>query len=147
MVRKTMSLRLVKYCTVGLIPFTANFLTFNLFLTLGITVGFATGIGFVVGGQVAFWAHDRLTFGDRHVSLKGWARRWRRFMPGQMAGFTLNWLAANALVEFTNAHAYVIYTLATVAGVVGTFSWTNWFSHKDDSSTSPAEPESTESQD
>jgi hypothetical protein len=59
-------------------------------------------------------------------------------MPGQMAGFLLNWSAANLLVEFTSLSALIVWISATAAGVIATFSWTNWFSHKGTSPTRPA---------
>lgn len=151
-----MSLRLVKYGIVGLIPFAANALTIILLTHLGVGVvrvtipdfsienamihlvvtefGFgldiATCVSFAIGGQVAFWGHDRLTFSDRHVSLRGWRRRWRRFMPGQFGGLGLNLLTGLLLATFTDTPRLVAWFLCTFAGVIGTFSWTNWISHR-----------------
>lgn len=123
------SRRVALYLVVGLIPFTANLGTFQLLSLAGISVGFATSLAFLVGGQVAFWSHDRISFGDRYTELLGWPRRWRRFMPGQLAGFGLNWSTANLLAEFSELSGIIIWALATVAGITATFSWTNWFSH------------------
>jgi putative flippase GtrA len=132
--------RALMYSVVGVIPFAANFSAFNLLLFTGVSVDDATGVAFVIGGQVSFWSHDRLTFGDRHMSLRGWRRRWVLFMPGQLLGFVLNSLSAGAMVQFTDWSTYVVYGLATVCGVIGTFTWNNLISHRAPLPTCPVDP-------
>ena len=130
MVEKTRLVRFMTYCAVGVPSFLANLGTYQLLLgQFHTSVDLATMMGFAVGGQVSFWCHDRLTFGDRHVNLKGWYIRWMKFMPGQFLGITLNSLAASSMVEFTDWRPSVVFILANAAGVIGTFTWNNLVSH------------------
>lgn len=129
MVEKTRLVRFLTYCAVGVPSFLANLGTYTALEMLGMSVDLATMMGFAVGGQVSFWCHDRLTFGDRHLSLKGWHIRWMKFMPGQFLGIALNSLMANGLVEYTGSPNYLVFTLANAAGVIGTFTWNNLVSH------------------
>jgi len=128
-VEKTRLVRALTYCAVGILPFLANLGSFKALIAVGMSIELSTGIGFMVGGQVSFWSHDRLTFGDRHVSLKGWRLRWVKFMPGQFLGIALNSLTANALVENTGASDTWVFALAMLVGVIGTYSWNNLVSH------------------
>ena len=129
MVEKTRLVRFLTYCAVGVPSFLANLGTYTALEMLGMSVDLATMMGFAVGGQVSFWCHDRLTFGDRHLSLKGWHIRWMKFMPGQFLGIALNSLTANGLVEYSASPDTLVFTLANVAGVIGTFTWNNLVSH------------------
>lgn len=121
--------RAAKYCAVGIIPFVANLATTSLLIACGISPQNATVTGFFVGGQVSFWSHDRLTFGDRHVSLNGWTKRWTLFMPGQAAGFMANYFAAATLTGI-DAALPLVYAIALVCGVTMTFTWNNVISHR-----------------
>ncbi|MES2876763.1 MAG: GtrA family protein [Patescibacteria group bacterium] len=140
MVKKTMK-QLTRHCAAGVVPFAANIVTFTVLFALNAAPDYQTVIAFIVGGQVAFWTHDRWTYRVRNPSLDGWKRRWCWFMPGQIGGALLNLYVA---IQLNDAYDYwlwsiVVYVLSTAAGVTITFSWTNWLSHKDDSSTDPAE--------
>lgn len=127
--------RMVRYALVALIPVSVNAGTFLALLLSGVTVEFATGLAFLVGGQVAFWSHDRLSFGDRYETTEGWPRRWRWLMIGQLLGFLLNWLVANSLAQIDNIYVWVIYVGATAGGSLVTFSWANLVSHKESTTT------------
>ena len=130
--------RLLKYTAVGILPFCANMMTMVLLKQLSVDTQNAAVTAFFIGGQVSFWSHDRLTFGDRHISLNGWSWRWAKFMPGQFAGFAANYFAVATLVKLDptvivfgwDASLVLIYLGGLVCGVTTTFSWTNFFSHK-----------------
>ncbi len=122
-------LLVAKYALVALIPLLANFLTFRLLLENDVTVKSAIMAAWLVGGQVSFWSHDRLTFGDRHVSLHGWIGRWWKFMPGQAGGFLVNTLCV-AILVWLGASPMTVYLVAMFISSGGTFAWNNWFSHR-----------------
>lgn len=159
--------RLAKYGIVGVIPFTANVTTIIILTAMGVgvmsivipgisvefwnrqidTPGFrfgidiATCLSFLIGGQVAFWCHDRLTFSDRHVSLAGWQRRWKKFMPGQAVGIGLNFSTGFVIATFAaDTSRSATWIICTVMGVIGTFLWTNLYSH----AALPADPATDE---
>ena len=138
--------RLLKYGMVGILPFCANMMTMVLLKHLGVDTQNAAVTAFFIGGQVSFWSHDRLTFGDRHVSLNGWSWRWAKFMPGQFAGFAANYFVVATLVTLDPSIVVggydlslpFIYLGGLVSGIMTTFSWTNFFSHKASEATPPS---------
>lgn len=95
----------------------------------GVSAEDATRSAFLIGGQASFWSHDRLTFGDHHVSIKGWPRRWVLFMPGQAIGFTANFVATFALAE-AGCWTLVIYSGGLVSGIMATYTWNKYVSHR-----------------
>lgn len=129
MVRHLLRQRVVLYAIVALLPVSASSVTFFLLLHTDATVQTINMIAIVVGGQVSFLSHDRLTFGDRHSSLAGWRDRWIKFMPGQAGGFVINSLAAGILV-WIDLSAATVYVGAMLTSGGATFSWNNWFSHR-----------------
>jgi putative flippase GtrA len=135
---------LVTYSLVGLIGFGANLGAFSVMLRNDIPVGVATGTAFLIGGQVSFVAHDRITFGRVDLHLEHWWQRWWRMMGGQAAGFTVNGAVANGLLladrisSFSVATQYV-YIAATASGAIVTCCAAKFYSHKEGSDESPAE--------
>lgn len=139
MVKQT-ARQFARHSIAGIVPFVANATAFTLLVATDSLVGYQTVAAFAIGGQVAFWTHDRWSYRHRNPSLTGWQYRWCWFMPGQIGGGALNWWVASRLTESYDLWPVAVYAAATAAGVIITFSWTNWLSHKDDPSTSPAEP-------
>lgn len=130
---------LVTYCLVGLIGFGANVLSFSALHRLGMPLSFATGIAFLIGGQVAFVSHDRVTFGRRVVDLDRWQQRWRRLVTGQLVGFLVNWAMANTLILVGGIDTWKIYLAATCSGATVTCLWANYYSHKKGPNIGPAQ--------
>lgn len=139
MVKQT-ARQLARHSIAGALPFLVNLTAFTLLVAFNAPSGYQTVPAFVIGGQAAFWTHDRWSYRHRHPSLAGWQYRWCWFMPGQLGGAALNWLVAKRLNDLYDLSSITVYVAAMAAGVVVTFSWTNWLSHKDDPSVSPAEP-------
>jgi putative flippase GtrA len=145
--------RALKYCLVGFIPFGTNMSTMIILKQLGVDTQNAAVTAFFIGGQVSFWSHDRLTFGDRHISLTGWRWRWAKFMPGQLAGFAANYFAVTGLVQLDpriivygfDLSLATVYLSGLVCGVITTFCWTNFFSHKEAEEPATPAPVSVES--
>ena len=148
--------RLAKYGIVGIIPFSANVTTIIALTSMGvgvlnvfipdITIDFwklhgstpsfrfgidiAVSVSFLIGGQVGFWSHDRLTFSDRHVSLTGWQKRWKKYMHGQAVGIALNLSTGFIIATFApGTPRSVAWLLCTVIGALGTYLCTNLYSH------------------
>lgn len=138
MVKKTMR-QFVRHCIAGIAPFVANIVTFTVLVAFDVLVEYQTVVAFVIGGQVAFWAHDRWSYRHRQPSIDGWQYRWLWFMPGQIGGAALNWWVADWLTDRYDLWTAAVYVAATCAGVTITFTWTNCVSHKDDESTRPVE--------
>lgn len=140
MAKKT-ARQFMRHIAGGAPPFAVNFATYNLLVVFELAAGHQPLIAFLVGGQVAFWTHDRWSYRHRNPTIDGWFYRWLWFMPGQVGGGTLNWYVSNQLDEKTDIWQIFVYIAATIAGVAISFPWTNWLSHKDDDpSISPAEP-------
>jgi putative flippase GtrA len=135
---KETAIFLLTYSLVGLIGLGANIGTFTLLLRADVYLSFATGISFLVGGQVAFISHDQITFGRRVVTLPRWQDRWKQMMLGQMLGFLANYLVANSLILAEIENTKMVYMAATFSGAVVTSSWANYRSHKKEPNNDPA---------
>lgn len=129
----------VTYSFVGLFGLGANVGSFLALQKLGVPLNFATGIAFLIGGQVSFVAHDRITFGDTIVKLKRWQQRWRRMVTGQLVGFLVNWAVANTLILIGGIDTWKVYLAATLSGAIVTIIWAKYYSHGQDPNEGPAE--------
>ena len=118
--------RFAMYTLVGLIPFSANLMTTIILLhTSDMNAETISRISFIVGGQVSFWAHDRITFGNQALELKGWLTRLIVFMGGQGLGFVVNFIATSLLV---NLHAWDPLVIAGgFAGIIPAYLWNRRF--------------------
>jgi putative flippase GtrA len=130
----------ITYSFVGLFGLAANVGSFMALQKLGVPLNFATGIAFLIGGQVSFVAHDRITFGNTIVKLKRWQQRWRRLITGQLVGFLVNWAVANTLILIGGIDTWKIYLAATLCGAIVTITWAKYYSHKQEPDDGPAEP-------
>lgn len=90
-------IRFAKFTTVGIIPFTSNILMVFTLTCFELSPEDASRIGFLFGGQVSFWAHDRITYRDRYPTLEGWMGRWAWFMLAHATGFLVTYLVTLGL--------------------------------------------------
>lgn len=130
MKRTHVVVRLIKYSLLGIAPTLTNLGTFTFCLQLGITVGLANMLGFMAGGQVSFWVHDRFTFSDRHPTIQGWQRRWALFMPGNFMGLGANSLAAAILLQL-EVGTWWVYVIAMACSLGFSFVWNTKVSHRE----------------
>lgn len=130
---------LATYSLVGLFGLGANLGAFTLLLKGDVPLSFATGVAFLVGGQVAFVSHDNITFGRRVVTLPRWQQRWKEMMFGQGLGFLTNYAIANSLIFMGSGGTKTVYLAATLSGAIVTCGWANYRSHKKEPNINPAE--------
>lgn len=122
----------------------ANVAAFAIMMKNDVPVGVATGTAFLIGGQVSFIAHDRITFGRVDLHLEHWWQRWWRMMGGQAAGFMVNGTVANGLLLLDNASSFnvgtqYVYVAATASGALVTCCAAKFYSHKEGPDNGPAE--------
>lgn len=122
-------IRFAKYITVGIIPLLANALSVAILSLNGFSPEDAARTGFLVGGQVSFWAHDRITYRDRYPTIHGWTGRWGWFMLAQAAGFLVTYLATWLLAEL--GAPWWLILAGGVAGIPIAYNATKHLSHPD----------------
>jgi putative flippase GtrA len=110
--------RLLRYTVVGGLATVVHYLLLVLCVELfEMPAWLASGLGAVVGAQLAYEGNRRFTFAYRG----GYGKSWVRFQLTAMAG-ALQGMAVVALVVALGLHYLVGQVLATLAGLLLTFA-------------------------